>query len=68
MPLIIELLQESVRKHAEKAALRSKVAGRWIDYSYISIWNTSDRIAAGLNDWGLEAGERAALEVMRLLA
>jgi long-chain acyl-CoA synthetase len=55
------MLQASSREHAQKAAFRHKVAGRWIEYSYESIWSTSDRIAAGMNDWGLKAGERAAL-------
>lgn len=41
--------------------MRCKVAGRWIDYSYQHVWSSSDQIAAGLADWGLTPGERAAL-------
>ena len=61
MSLIIEMLQESCRKYAKKTALRHKVAGRWIEYSYEKIWKTSDQVAAGLTEWGLEAGDRVAL-------
>ena len=61
MALITEMLQESCRTHANKTALRHKVAGRWVEYSYATIWSTSDQIAAGLVEWGLEAGDRVAL-------
>ncbi|MBW2689162.1 MAG: AMP-binding protein [Deltaproteobacteria bacterium] len=61
MSLIIEMLQESCRKHAKKTALRNKVAGRWREYSYETVWNTSDQVAAGLAEWGVEAGDRIAL-------
>jgi len=61
MALIIEMLHQSSVTHADKPALRYKVAGKWIDYSYDTIWSTSDRIAAGLAAWGLDNGERAAL-------
>ena len=61
MSLIIEMLQESCRKHPEKAALRKKVSGRWNEVSYTQLWDTSDQIAAGLSTWGLAAGERVAL-------
>jgi long-chain acyl-CoA synthetase len=61
MSLITEMLQKSCRTHANKTALRHKVAGRWVEYSYATIWSTSDQIAAGLVEWGLEAGDRVAL-------
>jgi long-chain acyl-CoA synthetase len=61
MALITEMLQESCRTHANKTALRHKVAGRWEEYSYSSIWSTSDQIAAGLVEWGVEKGDRVAL-------
>ncbi len=61
MSLIVGMLQESCRKQAKKTALRYKVAGCWTEYSYELIWQTSDRVAAGLSEWGVEAGERAAL-------
>ena len=61
MSLIVEMLQESCRKYAKKTALRYKVAGVWTESSYELIWQTSDQVAAGLSEWGLEPGDRAAL-------
>ncbi|MEJ2525851.1 MAG: AMP-binding protein [Desulfuromonadales bacterium] len=61
MAQIIEMLQKSCLQHAQKPALRSKVAGRWIDCDYATLWEDSNRIAAGLADWGIEPGERAAI-------
>ena len=61
MSLIIEMLQESYHKHANKAALRRKVDNLWVEYSYELIWDTSDRIAAGLAAWGVDTGDRVAL-------
>ena len=61
MALIKEMLQESCRTNSNKAALRHKVAGRWVEYSYATIWSTSDQISAGLVEWGLKTGDRVAL-------
>ena len=61
MPLITDLLGRSRSHYGAKTALRCKVAGRWIDYSYDTVWSGSDQIAAGLEDWGFQPGERAAL-------
>ncbi len=61
MSLIIEMLQESCRKHVKKTALRYKVAGNWTEYSYEMIWQTSDHVAAGMSEWGIEPGDRVAL-------
>jgi long-chain acyl-CoA synthetase len=61
MALITEMLQESCRTNSNKAALRHKVAGRWVEYSYATIWSTSDQISAGLVEWGLKTGDRVAL-------
>lgn len=61
MSLIVEILRESCRKHTKKTALRYKVEGSWTEYSYENIWQTSDHIAAGLSEWGIVSGDRAAL-------
>ncbi len=61
MPLITDLLGRSRSHYGAKTALRCKIAGRWINYSYDTIWSDSDHVAAGLEDWGFEPGERAAL-------
>jgi long-chain acyl-CoA synthetase len=61
MSLITEMLQDSCRTHAKKTALRYKMDGRWVEYSYATIWSTSDQIASGLVEWGVENGDRVAL-------
>lgn len=61
MPLITDLLGRSCSRHRAKTALRCKVAGRWLDYTYDAVWTGSDQIAAGLLGWGMKPGERAAL-------
>lgn len=61
MSLIVEMLQESCRKQGKKTALRYKIAGSWVEYSYELIWQTSDHVAAGLSVWGVEPGERVAI-------
>ena len=61
MSQIVDMLRESSLKFSKKTALRRKSAGRWTDYSYESVWRTSDRVAAGLADWGIESGDRVAI-------
>ena len=61
MSQIVDMLRESSLKYPKKTALRRKSAGRWTDYSYESVWRTSDRVAAGLADWGIESGDRVAI-------
>ena len=61
MSQIVNMLRESSLKYPKKTALRRKSAGRWTDYSYESVWGTSDRIAAGLAEWGVERGDRVAI-------
>ncbi len=61
MSIIVEMVQESCRRTPDKPAMRYKVAGQWVDFTYERVTTTSDQIAAGLADWGLADGERAAL-------
>ncbi|MCM2263574.1 MAG: AMP-binding protein [Desulfuromonadales bacterium] len=61
MSLIIDMLRQSCLKFGDKPAFRSKVAGRWVDYSYRQLWSDSDRIATALANWGLHCGDRAAI-------
>jgi long-chain acyl-CoA synthetase len=61
MHTIIGLLEESSRKFADKPALRHKIGGVWQDVSYGTLWETSDRVAAGLIKGGFKAGDQAAL-------
>lgn len=61
MELIIDAVRHSCERFSEKAAFRVKTGGRWVDYRYRQLWVDSDRVARGLADWGLAAGERAAI-------
>jgi len=61
MALIVDMLRQSCLKFGDKPAFRTKVAGRWVDYSYRQLWADSDRIATALSDWGLVSSDRAAI-------
>jgi long-chain acyl-CoA synthetase len=61
MRTIVDLVEESCRQFAGKAALRHKIAGIWQDISYETLRTTSDRLAAGLLNCGFKAGDHAAL-------
>jgi long-chain acyl-CoA synthetase len=61
MQTIVELIGESCRNFAGKAALRHKVGETWEEISYAAVWSASDRIAAGLGKNGFKAGDHAAL-------
>lgn len=55
------LISETCRKFASKAAVRRKVAGRWRETLYRDLWRDVERIAGGLQAWGLRGGDRVAL-------
>ena len=61
MSLIVEMLKKSCLEHGDKAAFRTKVAQKWVDYSYRDLWRTSDRTATALEQWGLGPGDRCAI-------
>lgn len=55
------LIKDSCLKFSDKAAVRFKVAGYWRETSYHSLWRDAEGVAAGLQHWGLQDGERVAL-------
>ena len=55
------MIEESCRKFAKKTAVRHKAAGRWQNTSYRQLWLTTSQVAAGLQAWGIQAGDRIAL-------
>jgi long-chain acyl-CoA synthetase len=55
------LISETCRKFASKAAVRRKVSGHWRETLYRDLWRDVERIAAGLQAWGLRGGDRVAL-------
>jgi long-chain acyl-CoA synthetase len=61
MQTIVELIGESCKNFAGKAALRHKVGEIWKEISYTEVWSASDRIAAGLVMNGFKTGDHAAL-------
>jgi long-chain acyl-CoA synthetase len=61
MDTIVTLIEKSCRQFGDRTALRHKSGGRWLETSYATLWTRSDRIGAGLTEFGLRPGERAAL-------
>jgi long-chain acyl-CoA synthetase len=55
------LIRNSSRKFSSKAAVRQKVAGRWRETPYRDLWRDVERLAAGLQAWGMHIGDRVAL-------
>jgi long-chain acyl-CoA synthetase len=55
------LIKETCIKFAAKTAVRAKVAGAWRETLYRELWHDAERVAAGLQDWGLVSGDRVAL-------
>jgi len=58
---IDSLLEASCEKHAERTALRQKVAGSWQETSYRELWQRSGSIASGLIKRGFRPGDHTAL-------
>jgi len=61
MQTIVDLLEESCCRHANKTALRHKICGKWHEVSYGTLKTASDRIAAGLVAHGFRKGDHVAL-------
>jgi len=61
MDTIVTMIRQSCESFGDKPAFRVKAGERWIDHSYRRLWDDSDRIATSLAEWGLAAGDRAAI-------
>lgn len=61
MTTIDLLIKETCRQFAAKAAVRRKVAGIWRETLYRELWQDAERVAAGLQTWGIQSGDRVAL-------
>ncbi|RNC70409.1 MAG: long-chain fatty acid--CoA ligase [Desulfuromonadales bacterium] len=61
MQTIIDLLEQSCLRFADKSAFRSKCGGKWDNVSYGTLWTVSDRIASGLVNSGFRGGDHGAL-------
>ena len=58
---LISLLEEQVERNGDREALRSKQDGRWTSTTWREWHERSGRVAAGLIEQGLAAGDRVAL-------
>ncbi|MGD0845895.1 MAG: AMP-binding protein [Geobacteraceae bacterium] len=61
MQTIVEMIEESCRRFAGKAALRQKISDLWQEISYATLWTASEQIALGLKENGFKEGDHAAL-------
>lgn len=61
METIDNLIKSSCQKSPGQAALRYKIGEVWVETTYGSYWNSTERISAGLAQSGFKAGDHAAL-------
>ena len=61
MQTIDSLIRESCQKYSDQPALSTKIAGAWQNMTYGTLWELSDRVAAGMIKSGFKNGEHAAL-------
>ncbi len=61
MQTIDQLIQASCHKHAAKTALQNKNGGKWKGLSYQALWDTVEKLAAGLRQLGFPAQSHIAL-------
>ena len=61
MDTIVTLIESSCRQHGNRTALLQKRGGSWQATSYGELSAASDRICAGLAEYGVRPGERVAL-------
>jgi len=58
---IDQLIQLSCQKSADKVALRYKHKGQWQSLNYTKLWDTVEKLAAGLQQLGVEEKDHVAL-------
>ena len=61
MQTIDQLIQESCLRHSNKIAMQSKNRGQWKGLSYTKLWDSVEKLAAGLRDLDIEPGAHVAL-------
>jgi len=61
MHTIDSLIRETCQKYSDKPAMSYKLAGSWHTMTYGTLWELSDRIAAGMIKSGFITGDHAAL-------
>ena len=58
---IADIVPLAGARHADRPALRHKVAGRWVDVSYRELLDVVREVSLGLVDHGIERGDRVAI-------
>ncbi len=61
MQTIDQLIQDSCLRHAGKTSMQSKNRGQWKELSYTKLWDTVEKLAAGLHDLGIKKESHVAL-------
>jgi len=58
---IDQLIQTSCQKHQDQVALQYKRKGQWKPLTYSKLWNTVEKLAAGLRQLGIKEKSHVAL-------
>ncbi len=61
MQTIDQLIQQSCQQQGEIIALQNKTRGRWKGISYHKLWETVEKLAAGLRELGIDKKSHVAL-------
>jgi len=58
---IVDLIQQSCQKNSTRIAMQSKSLGQWKGISYTKLWDSVEKLAAGLHELGLKEKAHIAL-------
>lgn len=61
MQTIDQLIQDSCLRHASKTSMQSKARGQWKELSYTKLWDSVEKLAAGLHNVGIKKESHIAL-------
>jgi len=58
---IVDFIYNSCRQHADRIAMQNKTRGQWKGISYTKLWDTVEKLAAGLRGLGIKEKSHVAL-------
>ncbi|HEY5672617.1 MAG TPA: AMP-binding protein [Malonomonas sp.] len=61
MQTIDQFIQQSCQQRGDKIALQNKIQGQWKGISYHKLWETVEKLAAGLSELGIDKNAHIAL-------
>lgn len=61
MQTIVDFIYNSCRQHADRIAMQNKTRGQWKGISYTKLWDTVEKLAAGLRGLGIKEKSHVAL-------